>query len=272
MVRRDFRKAIAILFVILLTISVFCPVYADKELVADQAGLFSQEEAANLREGVRVLGEQYAMDIVIVTTSDAEGKSSRDYADDYFDYNGYGKGEERDGILLLLDYDNREAYISTSGSGIRYLTDERIERILDKVFNNGLTDGDNYGAANAFLEATGSYLAEGIPDDQHTVSEPVANTLSVLEAAAGAAVSGAFGLGFFAMTKGRYKGKPRPNIFEYRKNSLVNMGIVEDNMVNQYVTTRRIVRQDSSSGSSSGRSTTHRSSSGRSHGGGGRKF
>jgi len=272
MVRRNFRKAASILFVLLLTMTVFCTVYADKELVADQAGLFSEEEEANLREGARVLGEQYAMDIVIVTASDTEGKSSREYADDYFDYNGYGKGEESDGILLLLDYDNREAYISTSGSGIRYLTDERTGRILDKVFNNGLTDGDNYGAANAFLEATGSYLAAGIPEGQYNASEPVANTLSVMEAVGGAVVSGAFAFGFFVMTKGRYKGRPKPGIFEYRKNSLVNIGIVEDNLVNQYVTTRRIVRQSSSSGSSSGRSTTHRSSSGRSHGGGGRKF
>ncbi|HWR60228.1 MAG TPA: TPM domain-containing protein [Clostridia bacterium] len=273
MVKRNFRKAISIIFVLLLVISIAGPVYADKELVADQAGLFTEEEAESLRQAAVTLGEKYSMDIVIVTTSDAEGKSSRDYADDYFDYNGYGIGGERDGILFLLDYDNREAYISTSGSGIRYLTDERIERILDEVFENGLTDGDNFGAANAFLETAEGYLAAGIPGDQHSVPEPVANTLSVAEAVAGAAVSGAFGLGFFTMIKSRYKGKPRPGIFEYRKNSIVNMGITADNLANQYVTTRIIPKSPPpSSSGSSGRSTTHRSSSGRSHGGGGRKF
>ncbi len=271
MVKKDYRKFISVFLAVLTVIAMTCTVYSDKALVADQAGLFSGEEAASLNEKAEALGAKYSMDIVIVTTSDTGGKSSRDYADDYFDYNGYGIGEDRDGILLLLDYDNREAYISTSGVGIRYLTDIRIERVLDEVFDGGLTSGDNYGAADAFLEATAKYLAEGIPKGQYSVPEPVANTLSMLEALGGAAVSGIFGLGFFALTKSGYKGKPKPGVFEFRKNSIVSMGIAENNLVNQYVTTRRIPKP-SSSGSSSGRSTTHRSSSGRSHGGGGRKF
>jgi len=51
-----------------------------------------------------------------------------------------------------------------------------------------------------------------------------------------------------------------------------------DNLVNKFVTTAIIPRQQnhsgggSSGGSHSGRSSTHSSSSGRSHGGGGRKF
>ncbi len=273
MVRKNYSKVLSIVFIMVFIISMSGIVHADKETVADQAGLFTAEEAAALEQRAVALGEKYSMDISIVTTSDTQGKSSREYADDYFDYNGYGIGEERDGILFLLDYDNREAYISTSGSGIRYLTDERIERILDAVFNNGLTDGDNFGAANAFLETTEGYLAAGIPEGQYSEPEPVANTLSAVEAAVGAAVSGAFGLGFLSIIKSRYKGKPRPRIFEYRKNSIVNIGITEDNLVNQYVTTRRIPKSPPpSSSGSSGRSTTHRSSSGRSHGGGGRKF
>ena len=274
MVKGDFGKLISIILILVFAMAISIPVYADKELVADQAGLFTGEEAESLRQAAGTLGGKYSMDIVIVTTSNTEGKSSREYADDYFDYNGYGIGGERDGILFLIDYDNREAYISTSGNGIRYLTDERIERILDEVFNNGLTDGDNFGAANAFLKATESCLAAGIPENQYSEPEPVANTLSAAEAVAGAAVSGLFGFVIFSATKNRYKGKPRPDIFEYRKNSFVNMGIAEDNLINTYVTTRIIPKAPppSSSSGSSGRSTTHRSSSGRSHGGGGRKF
>ena len=30
------------------------------------------------------------MDVVIVTSNDLQGKTPRDYADDYYDYNGYG--------------------------------------------------------------------------------------------------------------------------------------------------------------------------------------
>jgi uncharacterized protein len=271
MVMRNIKKLSVVVLILVFVISLTILAYADKALVVDMAGLFSEEEAAKLQQKVEVLGAEYGMDIVIVTISDAEGKSSREYADDYFDYNGYGVGEERDGILLLMDFDNREMYISTSGSGIKYLTDERIERILDAILDGGLTNGDNFGAANAFLESTAGFLEAGIPMDQHSVPEDTPNTLSAAEAIAGAAAAGISGLGFYSITKSRYKGKPKPNIFEYRRNSIVNLGIKEDSLVNKYVTTR-IIPKSNSSGSSSGRSTTHRSSSGRTHGGGGRKF
>ena len=61
--------------------------------------------------------------------------------------------------------DNREAYISTSGIGIRYLTDARIESVLDTVFDEGLSNGDFYGAALGFLKGARKYLEAGMKDN-----------------------------------------------------------------------------------------------------------
>lgn len=260
---------IAAVFLLFIMSSIF----ADKVLLVDLADVFTEEEKSNLQYKAAALGNQFNMDIVIVTTSDAEGKSSRDYADDYFDYNDYGLGADRDGILFLIDFDNSEAYISTSGSGIRYLTDERIERVLDDVFDNGLTDGKYYNAADAFLNSTEIFLNEGIPKGQYNAPESKENSLTTVEGIIGAVASGTLGLGFFSNIKRKYKTKPRARVFEYRNNSLINLGIKDDNLINSYVTTRIIpVASKPSGSSSSGRSTTHRSSSGRTHGGGGRKF
>lgn len=289
MVRRIY-KLTSIIFILVLILSMMSYSFAEKDYVVDYANSFTTEEAIKLEQDVKELGTKYNMDIVIVTILDAQGKSSREYGDDYFDYNGYGIGTERDGILFLMDFDNREAYISTSGSGIRYLTDERIESILDDVFDYGLSDGDIYGAANSFVKSTRKYLETGIPKEQHnvpenhnnipgnhySVPEPIPNTLNISETIAGALISIVFGLGFFISTKNNYKAKPGRKTFEYRKNSFVNLGITSDKLVNTYVRTRIIPKTNNtskpSSGSSIGRSTTHRSSSGRTHGGGGRKF
>lgn len=270
MVKR-FISTLTILVFILL--SIVLPIFADKSLVVDLADVFNIEEKKSLEQKATALGNQFNMDIVIVTTSDTEGKSSRDYADDYFDYNDYGVGADRDGILFLIDFDNSEAYISTSGNGIRYLTDERIEKVLDDVFDNGLTDGKYYNAADAFLNSTEIFLNEGIPKGQYNAPESRENSLTTAEGIIGAVVSGTLGLGFFSNIKRKYKTKPRARVFEYRNNSIINLGITEDNLINNYVTTRIIPVVSKSSGpSSSGRSTIHRSSSGRTHGGGGRKF
>jgi uncharacterized protein len=258
---------------LLAILAILCsPVLAEKSYLADLAGTFSSQEAADLEQSARLLGEQYQMDIVIVTTNDAGGKTARQFADDYFDYQGYGVGADRDGILFLIDFDNREAYISTSGIAIRYITDVRLETILDAVFSGGMTDKDYYGAAKAFLSSTASFLAAGIPDDQYNEPEKP-NSLTAVDGIAGAAVSGLASLWFYAGTRSAYKGRARGLVFNYRQNSLLNLGLVGDDLVNTYVTSRALPRPTTTGTSfGGGRSSTHVSGSGRTHGGGGRGF
>jgi uncharacterized protein len=247
---------------------------AAEPLVADLSGTFTPEQAASLESAARSLGQQYAMDIVIVTTDDTGGKDTQAFADDYFDEHGYGVGAERDGILFLIDFQNRLPCLSTSGSGIRYLTDARIESILDDIYYGGLQDQDFFAATQAFLQSTAAFLAQGIPPDQY--SEPEKNnTLTASEGIIGALLSGGAGLGFFAGTRRSYRGTAPRGIFDYRSNSLVSLGVVSDNQINAYTTTRIIPRTPPPGSGSSfgGRSTTHTSSSGRTHGGGvGRRF
>lgn len=262
------------LIVLFILFDVGAPLLAENRLVVDQAGLFSAAEASYLAGQAQRTGEAYGLELVIVTTDDAEGKSARDYADDFYDQNGYGTGADKSGILFLLDLDNREAYISTVGSGIRYLTDQRIEDVLDAVFASGLADGDYVAASQAFLAATEDFLAQGIPSDQYMVEEQGPNTLTAPEGLAGLAISGVSGLAFALVNKKRYKGNPRPSFFDYHRNSLVSMGVVADDLVNSRVTSRPLPRPQSTGGpgSGSGRSTVHRSGGGSFHGGGGRKF
>jgi uncharacterized protein len=237
--------------------------------VADQAGLFSLSEQEQLGAAAQALGDQYRMDIVIITTNDAGGKTGQAYADDFFANNNYGVGADYDGILLLLDMDNREIAITTSGIGIRYLTDSRIESILDAVINAGMAQGRYFQAAEAFLAETGSFLQAGIPSGQYNVS---ANSLTWPEGLIGLAVAALGSLWFFTGTRSAYKGRQQSNIFDYRQNSLVNFGFVADELANSSVTSRALPRNPTGGMSSGGRSTTHTSSGGRTFGGGSRKF
>ncbi len=272
-INKNYRKIVALmLFVSIIMINSMVAL-AYKNLVFDEAGLLTQDEVVNLETEANELSEMYNMDIVITTTDDAGGKSSRDYADDYFDYNGFGVGSDYDGILFLIDMDNREAYISTSGIGIRYLTDERIESILDAVFESGLGNGDFYGASYGFLDGTRYYLEQGIPSNQHTLEEKEANRITLFDVILGLIGGTATGGTFYASTKSRYKLRNPGNPFSYKNNSFVNIANTDDKIIDKIVTHRIIPKPRPSSGSSGGgRSTTHRSSSGRSHGGGGRKF
>lgn len=273
---RKFIKNICLL--IILSLFIALPVMADKTLVHDDALLFSGSEEKSLENEARSLSDLYNLDIVIVTTNDTNGKTPREYADDYYDYNRFGIGATYDGILFLIDMDNREPYISTTGLGIRYLTDKRIESLIDGVFDDGLIQGDYYRAAMSFLINTGYYLESGIPDDQYNEPEVVKgkNRLTLMDFIISLlGGSGAAGV-FFLSIKGKYKVKKARNLFSYRSNSIINLKSNEDRLLDTFVTHRIIPRPTTSNSSStSGRSSTHTSSSGRTHGGGGsggRKF
>lgn len=267
-----FIRSIILLIILCLFISV--PVMAIKTLIYDEAMLFSDSEINNLENEANKLFDLYNLDIVIVTTNDTNGKSPRDYADDYYDYGGFGVGSNHDGILFLIDMDNREPYISTTGLGIRYLTNERIDSLIDGVFDDGLIQGDYYSAAMSFLSNTSYYLESGIPGDQYNEPEniKVKNRLTVMDFIISLLGGGSAAGLFFISIKNKYKVKKTRNLFSYKSNSIVNLSSREDNLVDTFVTHRIIPRPTpNSSSSTSGRSTTHTSSSGRTHGGGGSK-
>ncbi len=272
------KLRVTITFLIIICLFISVPVMAIKTLVYDEAMLFSDSEKDSLEKEANKLFDLYNLDIVIVTTDDTNGKSPRDYADDYYDYGGFGVGSNHDGILFLIDMDNREPYISTTGLGIKYLTDKRIDSLIDGVFDDGLIQGDYYSAAMSFLSNTGYYLESGIPEDQYNEPEDVKvkKRLTMMDFIISLFGAGSAAGVFFLSVKNRYKVKKTRNLFSYKSNSIVNLSSKVDNLVDTFVTHRIIPRPTANSSSStSGRSTTHTSSSGRTHGGGGssgRKF
>lgn len=269
MVRKLNKFILAILICLLLVNPLVA--YAEKELVFDRGNLFTEDQISYLQTEASRISTEYNMDIVIVTEIDAEGKTSREYADDFFDYNGFGVGPDYDGILFLIDMDNSEAYISTSGIGIRYLTDSRIENILERAYDYGLSNEDFYTATTEFLEGTEDYLIEGIPADQVTQEEKVKepNTLTFMDIIISFIGSSVVGFIFYSSAKASYKTPKASDTFAFRKNSIMNFHSKDDKLINTFVTHRKIPKDPPSGGSVS---TTHKSSSGRSHGGGGKKF
>lgn len=246
-------------------------VYSEGLKIFDDAGLFTEDEILELDNRVNSISDKYDMDIVIVTTDAADGKTSRDYSDDFFHDNGFGRGENLDGILFLIDLDNGETYLSTSGESIKYLTDFRIESILDSAYESGLGDGDYYGGVKGFLIATEDYLESGIPSNQYSEDESVKeeNTLTPLEAIISILSGGALSSGFFFRTKSKYKMKNPIKPMTFRDNSIISLSASEDRLIDTVLTHRKI---QASNTSDTGKSTTHTSSSGKTHGGGGRKL
>lgn len=259
-------------------------VSAESDYVYDYADLLTTEEEAELQSYAENYKNNWNMNFLVVTTDDSEGKSSMEYADDFYDAQ-FPEESEMDGAAYLIDMDNREIYLSTCGEAIRYLTDSRIDRILDEAYNY-VADGDYYGTFRAFFDETDYYLNQGIPQNQYNYDiesgerdyyyEPYEKqksiTLFELVVALAAALAAAGGtIGFITA---KYQLKFEDFHYDAYTDSEVKLTVKSDRLVNKFVTHRRIPRNDGHSGGGGGgsRSSTHHSSSGRSHGGGGRGF
>ena len=140
---------LGICLLLLLTVGVLTVGAADAHppRLVDNAGLLSQAEADSLRATLDQYSEELNFDIVVVTTNTLDGKTPRDYADDYFDYNGYGYGANRDGALFLryINGSSKEVWLSTSGEGIKAIRDADIESIFDDMEDD--IRANRYGAA-----------------------------------------------------------------------------------------------------------------------------
>lgn len=271
-----YRKAsILVLVLILSFIMGGVGVYAvSTNNVKDFMGYLSQSEAEQLQAEIENIKNTHKLDAVIVITDNTGGKSSRAFADDYYDNNGYGVGNDYSGLLMLINMKQREVWISTSGRAIDIFTDSRISKILDRVANP-LSNGNFSSACKTFLSDVVNYAETGVPYGQYRSdsNEPLSYKDRVF------ILMKSFPVYIFAfivaliatlLVSISSKGKVTISNRTYEKSGSFALTSKVDNFIREH--TSRIRIESSSSGSSSHRSSTHRSSSGRSHGGGGRKF
>lgn len=251
---KKFLKPIICLFVmIMIIIPSSLTVFAKDQRVFDDAKLLKSSDVQNLENEIKSLSKKYNQDIVIVTTNDTKGKTSRAYADDYFDYNKFGEGKKKSGFLFLIDMKNRQVYISTKGSAKRILSDKEREAVLDKMMN--YISQKNYNSASkVFLDQIEIQMDKAV------------KKITPIELLVIIGITGVFFAVFVFAVKKKYgtEGKACPYPFNEKGN--VNLTRSDDIFEREYVTQTQI------SSSSDGGSSTHTSSSGDSHGGGGRSF
>lgn len=276
-----FRKITVALLTLLVCFCLLVPVYAQTtDFVVDEAGLLQSEQINTLEEKAAELKAHYAIDAVILTVDSLGGTYAQDYADDFYDNADYGEN----GVLFLLAMEEREWYISTSGSLIYALTDYGIQNIGEGAVSY-FADGMWFDGFYYFLNNLSFYLdafEKGAPVDgfadfsgdyYHGDQEEVVYYPE--ESSPNFALSllcglGAAGITIFVMRSAMNTKRSQRGAGDYLKKDSWNLYQHRDLFLYSNVSKTR--RQEESKSSSGGGSSVHRSSSGRSHGGGGGKF
>ena len=269
--------SMVLLFVLTLCITVS----ADAELprLVDDADLLSDAEESSLLAALDEISERQEQDIVVVTTESLDGKTATAYADDFFDYNGYGLGDTRDGILFLISMEDRDWAISTRGYAITAFTDYGQRYMMEEILPY-LSAGEYYDAFMTFANLADSLITEadnGTPLDDYSdpddydgddVYQTPYVTYTIIALLIG------FVLSFIPVSVMKHQLKSvrtQNNADQYAKAE--SLDVQEANDIFLYTSvSREEIPQESDSDSGGGGSSTHTSSSGATHGGSSGKF
>ena len=236
--------------------------------VYDYAELLTEDQEKQLALKAKDILARHNIDIAIVTVNTTNGLSSMEYADDFYDYNPFGYGNDASGLLMLINMEEREVWISTTGNAITIFTDRNIDSLLDVVYT-GLSQGDYYKAGNAFLSESERYISKWEFQQKPFREKYTVFHILFFSLFFGFGAGGFITFILFIFSKKSISGKP--HMSTYQDN--FELTTRRDNFLSTNTTRSAIPKNVSSSGSSrSGGSTTHTSSSGRTHGGGSRKF
>lgn len=127
----------------------------DISRVLDYAGLISESAENDFLDRIAKIREDYGLDVVILTVEDPEYDDTKmtPFADDFYDYVGFGCGAERSGILLFVNMDPSVRYytISTCGQAIDYFYDDYIESTYDQMLDK-FASGNYERGINVYLD------------------------------------------------------------------------------------------------------------------------
>lgn len=264
--KRMISMLCTMLFLSLSTLTVCAE---EPKRLVDMADLLTDTEEAELLQELNEISVRQQFDVVIVTTTSLDGKSVTEFADDFYDYNGYGMGASYDGALLLVDMGTRQWWISTSGYGITALTDAGIEYI-GEAFLPYLSDGEYDKAFATYASLCDEFVTQAQEGEAYDVSNMPKKAFPVVSRLGMSIVIGII-VGFVGVTvlKGQMKSVRAQNTAgNYVTQGGLELHTSRDRFLYVHRDRERLPESDSGSGGSS----THHASSGRSHGGGGGKF
>ncbi len=245
-----FAAAITVALIFALPLSAS----ADSDRVVDNLDLLTSDDEDVLETKLDTLSEELGHDIAVVTTGSLDGKNIKLYADDYYDFNGYGMGDDDSGILLVVyinaeNKSDRQWAFTLYGRADDIFTESDMTA-LTNAFLDDLSDGYYFDAFDAYAEK-----CEDIIINDNKVSPVAAAFVLILGAAVG-------GIVVWAMCS-KYKSvRSQRSANSYMRRDSFHVDRSRDVYLYSHVT-RRVKPQNNGS-SSSGRST---GSSGRSHGG-----
>ena len=113
------------------------PEYHDETAprIVDTADLFTEEEEMQMEARLAEIRSELNKDIVVATDVSSYGLDQSIYAADFYDFNGYGIGDQFEGVVLFIcmDPNDRGWFVTCTGPETRALYTEQIANQMDDM-------------------------------------------------------------------------------------------------------------------------------------------
>lgn len=167
------KRFVCALLATLLALSLSVPALADSEgsYVVDLAGLLGYDQRERLEQRASEISQQYGCGVYIVALDDYTQYGTGDVFDvttqiyHNTDY-GFGMGDQRDGIMLLLSMAERDYALFVYGEKASDAFNSYGQEQLEGVFLDDFGENDWEGGFSDYIETCGEYLekaASGSP-------------------------------------------------------------------------------------------------------------
>ncbi|MBQ3579317.1 MAG: TPM domain-containing protein, partial [Firmicutes bacterium] len=133
--------------------------------VVDVADIFTSEEEARIESRAWEIINETGKDVVVFTDVSSYGLEQNVYCADFYDFNGYGFGPEREGLCLLfcMDPDDRGFMTVATGSQTRAVFTESSANSMDDLLYEYAVRAEYGEGVIAWLDTVESLYTKGIP-------------------------------------------------------------------------------------------------------------
>lgn len=238
--------------------------------VVDDANLFTESEKAELTSKIKELVSEFDTDLVIYTTNSSYGFEHNTLAADFYQFNGYGIGDDYNGSVLMIcmQSDDRGWYTAACGSCRSYYDSNNINAIDDGIYPE-MSNGNYYQAMLTYIDEIDELYTTGYVGEPSVTANDDGCSISfsiIVSAIAGIIVGVIVVL---IMRSSMKKVKIATEAGSYIVNGSTRLHNSRDYYLHTSVS--RVKRSDNNHGGSS-HSGSFSSSGGRSFSGGGRSF
>lgn len=276
------KKIFSLLLAAVLFVSFSAFAFAYESEVKDYANLFNEYELSQIASAASDYTASSDISLSVLTINDAQGLSSEEYANDYIDNLIDNEDWNESSMLFLIDMDNRNVWVSTTGRAedTYYDVDSIIDGGFDYLVNGeyaqcilGMIDAADNEAY--FFDNEGEIVEEHyiyFPEDAFEYEYGYEDQRSVGITDVLIYIIVGLGIGGISVlvVKSRYKNFGKGDEFD-TDDVMLNLTGTNDTVISRNVVTTRIPKNNNHH-HRGGTGGARPSGGSRSHGGGGRSF